>query len=174
MRAGGGKGKGGAFERDVCRKLSLWISGGERDDLLWRTAASGGRATFISRKSGGARLAPAQAGDVTAIDLAGFPLASQVVIECKFYRHLQIAEGLVKGTGHLVQFWRRICGEASTYGKQPMLVARQNMMPTLLIVRTDSILFAGMPIVVSPSWDAKFYLFDEAVRVERQKMRRRG
>lgn len=81
MRSGAGKSKGNAFERDVCRKLSLWISDGKRDDLLWRTAASGGRATFISRTSGGARLAVAQAGDVTAIDLAGFPLASQVMIE---------------------------------------------------------------------------------------------
>lgn len=174
MRSGAGKAKGNAFERDCCRKLSLWISDGERDDLFWRSAASGGRATFISRTSGGTRLAAAQAGDVTAIDLAGFPLAAQVVVECKFYKRLQIAEGLIKGTGSLVQFWHRVCAEAKTYGKQPVLIARQNLLPTLLIVRSDSLLFSGVPILSSPAWDAKFYLFEEATRVERPKMKRRG
>lgn len=174
MRSGAGKSKGNAFERDVCRKLSLWVSDGARDDLFWRTAASGGRATFISRASGGTKLAAAQAGDVTAIDLAGFPLASQVVIECKFYKRLQITEGLVKGTGYLAQFWQRVCDEARTYGKQPVLVAKQNLLPALLIVRADSLLFAGVPILISPAWDAKFYLFDEATRIQRSSMRRKA
>lgn len=37
--------KGGAFEREISRKLSLWWSGGQHDDWFWRTGGSGGRAT---------------------------------------------------------------------------------------------------------------------------------
>lgn len=37
--------KGSQFERAIAKKLSLWYSRGKRDDLFWRTAGSGARAT---------------------------------------------------------------------------------------------------------------------------------
>lgn len=37
--------KGGAYEREVCRQLSLWYSHGKHDDWFWRSSQSGGRAT---------------------------------------------------------------------------------------------------------------------------------
>jgi|LakMenE18May11ns_1017448.scaffolds.fasta_scaffold9956568_3 hypothetical protein len=40
-----GHGKGGQFERDVCREISLWWSDGTNDDWFWRSSQSGGRAT---------------------------------------------------------------------------------------------------------------------------------
>lgn len=43
--------KGPKFERTICKMLSLWWSEGERDDIFWRTAGSGGRAT-VRRKQG--------------------------------------------------------------------------------------------------------------------------
>lgn len=43
--------KGGAFEREVCKKISEWWTLGKRDDLFWRTSNSGGRAT-VRRKKG--------------------------------------------------------------------------------------------------------------------------
>ena len=57
MRKGGGKEKGSSFERLVCKRMSMWLSKGERDDLFWRSAMSGGRATvqlrddIVDRKS---------------------------------------------------------------------------------------------------------------------------
>jgi hypothetical protein len=42
--------KGSQFERDMCRLFSRWVSGGDRDDLFWRTSQSGGRATACSRR----------------------------------------------------------------------------------------------------------------------------
>jgi hypothetical protein len=42
--------KGSQFERDMCRLFSRWVSGGEREDLFWRTSQSGGRATACSRR----------------------------------------------------------------------------------------------------------------------------
>lgn len=37
--------KGQNYEREISRDLSLWISSGKHDDLLWRSSQSGGRAT---------------------------------------------------------------------------------------------------------------------------------
>lgn len=36
---------GSGFERDISKRLSLWYSYDERDDIIWRSQSSGGRAT---------------------------------------------------------------------------------------------------------------------------------
>ena len=72
--------KGGAFERSISKKISLWWTDGERDDIFWRTAGSGGRAT-VRRKQGKAT-ANAE-GDICAIDPIGQPLIDLVAIELK-------------------------------------------------------------------------------------------
>lgn len=56
--------KGQQFERDICRKLSLWISEGKDDSLLWRTSNSGGRATVRGKKG---KRTQGQYGDIAAI-----------------------------------------------------------------------------------------------------------
>ena len=50
MRKGGGKAKGSSFERLICKELSLWITGGEHQDVFWRSAMSGGRSTVAMKK----------------------------------------------------------------------------------------------------------------------------
>lgn len=72
------KGKGSAFEREICKKLSLWWTDGGRDDVFWRTASSGGRATARGRKS-----TFGQHGDVQATDPIGQPLMDLCTIEIK-------------------------------------------------------------------------------------------
>lgn len=42
--------KGGEFERECCKLLSLWLSGGKSDDHLWRSSGSGARATTRRKK----------------------------------------------------------------------------------------------------------------------------
>ncbi len=49
--------KGSSFERQFCKQLSLWVSGGVDSDIYWRTTGSGGWST----KKG----SPLQLGDVT-------------------------------------------------------------------------------------------------------------
>jgi hypothetical protein len=43
--------KGSSFEREIAKLLSLWWSEGMRDDVFYRSHASGGRFT-MRRKSG--------------------------------------------------------------------------------------------------------------------------
>lgn len=72
--------KGSTFEREMCKQLSLWFSGNTRDDLFWRSASSGGRATIRSRQ--GAATAGSY-GDITATHPRGKLLMDMVTIELK-------------------------------------------------------------------------------------------
>lgn len=128
MKKGGGKQKGAAFEREVCRKLSLWLSEGKHEDYFWRSAMSGGRSTVAHAK--GKRLA-AQAGDISCIHPGGQKFADKYLIECKFYQNLHF-DGLVTGHGKLLEFWQVLHVQASVYGKMPFLVAKQNRVPAVI------------------------------------------
>ena len=130
MRKGGGKAKGSSFEREICRRLSLWISHGSQEDVFWRSALSGGRATVAAKK--GLRLAT-QAGDISAIHPLGNAFIEAFMVECKNYADLKF-EGLITGKGHLAEFWVTAKNEAIKYGKLPMLIAKQNQQPSIVFL----------------------------------------
>jgi len=72
--------KGPKFERDFCKELSLWWTYGEMDDVFWRTAGSGARATTRMKK--GIRTADSY-GDITSLRSNGKPLTKTVLLELK-------------------------------------------------------------------------------------------
>lgn len=79
-RAGHGKAKGSAYEREICVFLSLWWTANHREDIFWRSSASGGRATVRGKKG----LSTAhQGGDVACTDPEGAPLTDLFAIEIK-------------------------------------------------------------------------------------------
>lgn len=92
---------------------------------------SGGRAT-VHRRQG--VLLGRQAGDITATAPEGHSLTDQYFIECKFYRTLRLELFLFYGSGPLAQFWRRTAVEADRYGKVPFLIAKQNRLPSLVVL----------------------------------------
>ena len=157
MRAGGSKQKGASFERDACRLLSLWVSHGKSEDLFWRSAMSGGRAT-VARKKG--KVLARQAGDISAVAPEGHVLTDRYYIELKHVKDLQLLQFFFKGTGHLHKFWETADREARAHNRRPLVIARQNKMPTLLIcpmnavfrmtgsqpVSTDHVAFQGVEI----------------------------
>ena len=131
MRAGGSSAKGASFERSVCRDLSLWITGNERDDIFWRTAMSGGRAT-IGLRTGKKR--DAQAGDAQAIDSLGEAFMRTFSVECKHVKTLQLGQMVAKKSGKTVDFWRKHRLECRSFDREPFMVARENRYPTLLLL----------------------------------------
>lgn len=156
MRKGGGKSKGSAFERDICRRLSLWVSAGTQEDVFWRSAMSGGRSTVAHAK--GKRLA-AQAGDISCIHPAGVNFANEFLCECKNYASLDYV-GLLTNRGKLVQFWHETRGEAVQYGKFPFLVAKQNRQPTTICLDAEGAAFLKvptLPMLISPMLDIRIY-----------------
>jgi hypothetical protein len=74
------KAKGGAYEREICKQLSLWWSHGKDDDIFWRTASSGGRATQRSKKG---KTTFGNHGDIQASNPIGQPLIDRIAIEIK-------------------------------------------------------------------------------------------
>lgn len=127
------KEKGGLFERRVCRDLSLWISAGTDGDLFWRSASSGGRATV----RGGDTLAHA-AGDVAAVKPGGFPLTTKFFVECKHYKTLQLHLYMVHKPNVLGKFFDVARIAAAKYHRSPLLIAKQNRLPALIMMSPKS------------------------------------
>jgi hypothetical protein len=131
MRAGGGKQKGASWERHVCKLLSLWVSHGKNEDLFWRSAMSGGRATVQKRAGRSIR----QAGDITAVAPEGHALTSTYCIECKHVKKLDIASFILDNRGALAKFWKQACDQARDHMRQPLLIAKENGREALVICR---------------------------------------
>lgn len=124
--------KGAGFERQICQRLSLWVSRMTRADVFWRSAMSGGRATLAAKRRRG-RQFTAQTGDISAIHELGHALLDLFVVECKFYRDFEV-HTIVFGKlgGEFCQIWAKLMGEARSTGRCPMLLAKQNRQPELL------------------------------------------
>jgi len=154
MKQGGGKSKGATFEREVCSKLSLWVSKGERDDLFWRSSMSGGRATVRFQKGKDT----VTAGDITAIHEMGSSLTDNYIIECKFTSNIHLESAIFQGplidiskvtskkkskkkgkpkqrqnnADKFAAWWMILLREGKKYNKKPMLIAKQNRQKTLI------------------------------------------
>lgn len=72
--------KGGPFEREICKTLSLWWTKQERDDVFWRSSQSGGRATMRARKGKGTF---GHHGDIASTDPISAPATSVFCWELK-------------------------------------------------------------------------------------------
>jgi hypothetical protein len=163
MKKGGGKQKGASFERDVCVKLSRWVSDGAADDIFWRSSMSGGRSTIAHAK--GKRLA-AQAGDISCIHPLGHLFMSKFVVECKFYKDLKY-HGLLTGTGHLVEFWQTVKAEAKRYNKMPLMIAKQNQLPTVACLTLRGLTELGLKgtcVLIAPKGNLHAVLFDDYLK----------
>jgi hypothetical protein len=138
-KPGFGKQKGSAFEREICKKLSLWVSSNERDDLYWRSAMSGGRASVQFKKG---KTNKTQVGDITAIDSEGEILTNNWIIECKTYQNLHI-DSLFFGTpksNSLLEYWDVLCKQCDIYKKAPILIAKQNGKPIIILLDFEIVL----------------------------------
>lgn len=132
------KQKGAEFERTVCKKLSMWASGMLREDLFWRSAMSGGRATFETRKSREQKgKLSNQAGDVSSISEIGMPLVETFFLEAKHYADLKM-DGIVYGaTGELRAIWEEPLDKAKMYQKIPLVIAKENFRQPLLLTNEE-------------------------------------
>jgi hypothetical protein len=127
------KTKGSAFERDVCVKLSLWISEGKSKDLFWRSAMSGGRATQSFKRGDVLRR---QAGDISAVAPEGHVLTDQFYIELKHLKDLEYASFLLSKAGKLWHEWQKTIKQAEAHGRRPMMIVKQNHFATLVMTKS--------------------------------------
>jgi hypothetical protein len=148
VKAGGGKAKGASFEREMCVKLSLWISHGKRQDLLWRSSMSGGRATIASRKG----IKHQAVGDICAVAPEGHKLTDHFFIECKHVKKLDIASFILNNRGELAKFWKVACKQAREHLRQPLLIAKENGREPLVICKPRGLRMYcyDQPITLNP------------------------
>ena len=135
--------KGGRWEREISNLLSLWISrsyGDTRDDLLWRSAGSGSRAT-AARKKG--MLRTKQAGDLSATDERAIPLIHAFMVEGKSYKDLGL-EGLFwrSSSKPLDVLFDKSLLEAKQHGKWALLVFKQNKQSPLILMHQKAAVVA--------------------------------
>lgn len=133
------KAKGSQFERDMAKKLSLWLSDGERDDLLWRSHSSGGRAT--QRQNAGLDT-EGQHGDLTSTSDLGKKLIDRYSIELKRIKDIDFLNVICGRTNALTGYLEQTVNQAdlaSTDGNivMPMLIVKIDRKPELMFVPDD-------------------------------------
>jgi hypothetical protein len=152
------KGKGSSFEREVCKMLSLWVTAGAKSDLYWRAAMSGGRATLGMKKGEQHRIS----GDIASVSPEGHVLTDQLHIECKHYQELDFAQFFIKDRGTLKYAWATCIKQADFHGKQPMLIARQNRYPIVVVTLPGTQRWRG-DIIECDKWEV--VLFERMIDV---------
>lgn len=158
MNSRGSKNKGSQFERVICKQLSLLLTGGKRTDILWRSAMSGGRATLQLDQN---IINQAQAGDISAIAREGLWLIDNYQIECKHYADLEFASGFLSNTGKLFGFWVSLTNDSLRRGKNPLLIAKQNNRPVVMLTLPKSSPSHIPAIITLHNWPAEVRLFSE-------------
>lgn len=161
MRKGGGKRKGSGFERYVCKALSRWVSNNSQiEDLFWRSAMSGGRATVARKQGKDVR----QAGDITAVSPTGHSLTEAWYIECKFYRRVNLEGWAVNNTGKLKKWWRTCLNNAKHHERKPMLIVKQNGWPIFIVTRPGRLKQFATPQFCLTNRNVDVYLFEDVVK----------
>ena len=143
-----GLGKGSEYERTVCKRLSLWWTDGERDDIFWRTAGSGAWATTRGKKG---EKTYGSYGDVAALDPIGEPLIKLVTIEIKRGHSPKPGKGpsdylnvldlldydfkTRKKSPLLIQWWRKLSKDCfSAEAKYPWLIFKRDRAKPCIVV----------------------------------------
>lgn len=135
--------KGGNFEREVCAKISKWWTEGERDDIFYRSAGSGGR--FTARKKSGKDTING-AGDVIISDPLGKPLMDKWSIECKTGYATKRDGEIIRwdvidfldskqSNPVLQKMWDQCQRDADLSHREPILIFRRNGRTPCLMIR---------------------------------------
>ena len=128
--------KGSNFEREICKKLSLWWSEDLRDDIFWRTSISGARATTRSKKGQGTSYSQ---GDVTFIDPVGKPFIAACLIEIKrgYTNEISVLDFIDRKRGEplLWKWWRRLEKDRRQIRrKYSLLIFKRNQRRTCIML----------------------------------------
>ncbi len=112
--------KGGAFEREISRRLSAWwLSNPDADTsdvIFWRTSQSGGRAT--TRAKTGRKTTTAHCGDIASLDERGAPLTQLITFELKKgYSSASLHALLDKPKSAAVQIYEKWIAQAEASAK---------------------------------------------------------
>jgi hypothetical protein len=128
---------GNTYEREVAKKLSLWLTNNQDDDVCWRDLGSGSRHT--QRKKVGKETK--RQGDFVATDLNYQWFFDFACVDSKSYKEwnsIFINEKNIKSNSILNQ-WFKLCNESDN--KLPMMIChiRDRRTPEFIILPSTTI-----------------------------------
>lgn len=143
--------KGGSFELEVAKKLSLWLTDNKRDDLVCRTDTSGGRATVRTKKK--KETNKYLYGDLKHSDDLAKPLFDLWSVECKtgYATKSKLKDGTNKVTNWdvldlldskkkntVIQgMWTQCTNDAGLSSREPILIFRRNLKGICVMITLD-------------------------------------
>jgi len=137
-------GKGGDFERQVSKDLTIWLTGKKKPYKFWRMPGSGGLATIHEENVD-------LSGDVRSLDSEGEFFTQIWSVECKngypktsFWQHFKNAK-----TFSIKLFWIQCCNDADKSGKHPMLVYRKKGRQPIVGISLNDVLIIDRIIDIS-------------------------
>lgn len=135
-------GKGQDWERTLCKRLSLWWSDGESDDMFWRTAGSGARATVRAKRGKTTR---GHGSDITATCAEAEPFTRLFSIEAKRgYPKTSLHDVLDRSPRHKPTQYEQWVQQASEAAANQnswswMLITRRTRREALVIVPINAV-----------------------------------
>lgn len=134
MKKGGGHSKGADFERQICKTLSLWWTADAdecRDDLFWRTAGSGARATMRSKLN---KSTINGYGDIMACTAEGTVLLSSCCFELKRGYNPDLMAWFKGTKNNLIQAWDQCVRSADeARARFPVLIFKPDRQPIFMM-----------------------------------------
>ena len=113
-----GKSKGSAFEREICKKLSVWLTGKIKPYAFWRSPSSGAIATISEENIN-------LSGDIIGISQEAKKICEKINFELKTgYKDTSLDKFLkYNKTDNFKNFWTQCINESC--GKLPIIVFRK-------------------------------------------------
>jgi len=147
-----GNDKGGAFERAMAKKLSLWITHGEDRTQLIRSKSSGGWGSNVGDEKW------RQLADLAPNGKDGERFRKLFGVECKHRKDLTwwcLFTQKANPDTNITGFWEKLCAEVeeSSIPQVPMLLVRFNYRP--LLAGFPGTFVEGLPgvgSILSLSW----------------------
>jgi hypothetical protein len=125
--------KGGRFEILIAKKLTKWVTGKEKPEIVWRSVSLGPKATMDRRRGGTIR----KIGDLVAIDPKGQWIEDTFFIECKHHKEANLMDLFelrpTKSKSNVLNWWKKASGEALEARKEPFLIFKGNNRPIMLM-----------------------------------------
>lgn len=132
MKKVNGKSKGNKFERDISKKLSLYITNNEKSDTVWRSISSGAFAT--NKKKKGIKISH-NVGDLTTTSDESKLFFDIFNVECKSYKKIDLTN-LFTNNCLILDWYKKLYNDCEfnddlEYNKVPFLIYKQDFKPVI-------------------------------------------
>lgn len=160
------KKKGNTFEREIAKKLSLFLTDNKDEYACWRTASSGGMATINQYKN--SKSLKDQSGDIKQVIEKGIyknldDFFDNYFVECKSLKDFDLS---IPYTKEILDIVSQLENEKKQCDKFIFLVVKRNRRKTLLL--TDSITLFDARCYSTyrfKNFNLNCYLFEEYIKI---------